>query len=70
MKPFSTSFQRQLAIFQRRFNVETTSLCLLGILFAGLAPAPTWQNNCITADMSKLDDPKLVLTPSKHKTFV
>ena len=27
---FSTSFQRQFAIFQRRFNVETTSLCLLG----------------------------------------
>ena len=29
---FSTLFRRQFAIFQRRFNVETTSLCLLGIV--------------------------------------
>ena len=29
---FSTSFQRQFAIFQRRFNVETMSLCMLGEL--------------------------------------
>ena len=35
LKPFSTSFQRQFAIFQRRFNVETTSLCLLGSLSNG-----------------------------------
>ena len=40
-----------------------------------LASAPTWsmackQTDCITARMSKLADPKLVLTPSKHKTFV
>ena len=28
------------------------------------------QTDCITAGMWKLLDPKLVLTPSKHKTFV
>ena len=33
---FSTSFQRQFAIFQRRVNVETTSLCLLGRPSLGL----------------------------------
>ena len=37
--------------------------------------APTWsfgckKTDCITAGMSKLVDPKLVLTPSEHKTFV
>ena len=40
-----------------------------------LALAPTWslackQTNCITAGMAKLADPKLVLTPSIHKTFL
>ena len=40
-----------------------------------LALAPTWllackQTDCITAGMAKLADPKLVLTPSKHNTFV
>ena len=39
-----------------------------------LALASTWslackQTDCITAVMWKLLDPKLVLTPSKHKTF-
>ena len=28
------------------------------------------QTDCITAGMWKLPDPKRVLTPSKHKTFV
>ena len=35
LKFFSTSFQRQFAIFQRRFYVETTSLCLLGYWVVG-----------------------------------
>ena len=40
-----------------------------------LSLAPTWslackQTNCITTGMWKRPDPKLVLTPSKHKTFV
>ena len=40
-----------------------------------LALAPTWslackQTDCITAGMWKLLDPKLVLTPSEHTTFV
>ena len=40
-----------------------------------LALAPTWslawkQTDCITAVMWELPYPKLVLTPSKHKTFV
>ena len=40
-----------------------------------LALVPTWslackQTDCITAGMLKLLNPKLVLTPSKHKTFV
>ena len=39
-----------------------------------LSLAPTWslackQTDCITAGMWKLPYPKLVLTPSKHKTF-
>ena len=40
-----------------------------------LALDPTWslackQTDCITAGMWKRPDPKLALTPSKHKTFV
>ena len=61
------------ALLRASSQITARSYILERHLWVSLAP--TWslackQTDCITAGMSKRPDPKLVLTPSKHKTSV